>query len=52
MRRNYDMYKNNATMKNILRFLVIALCCMVVSNVLRAEEVHKAGGLKSTSVIK
>ena len=39
-------------MKNILRFLVIALCCMVVSNVLRAEEVHKVGGTKSTNTIK
>ena len=39
-------------MKNILRFLVIALCCLVVSHVLRAEEVHKLGGTKSTSTIK
>jgi len=39
-------------MKNILRFLVIALSCIVVSNVLRAEEVHKMGGTKSTSIIK
>ncbi len=52
MRRNYGMFKNNATMKNILRFLVIALCCMVFSSVLRAEEVHKVGGTKSTSTIK
>jgi hypothetical protein len=39
-------------MKNILRFFVIALCCMVVSDLLRAEEVHKAGGTKSTGTIK
>ncbi len=52
MRRNSGMFINNATMKNILRFLVIALCCMVISNVIRAEEVHKVGGTKSTSTIK
>ncbi|MCX6268755.1 MAG: T9SS C-terminal target domain-containing protein, partial [Bacteroidetes bacterium] len=39
-------------MKNILRFLVIALCCMVVSDGIRAEEVHKVGGTKSTNSIK
>ena len=39
-------------MKNILRFLVIALCCIVVSNVLRAEEFHKVGGTKSTNTVK
>ncbi|MCX6304883.1 MAG: T9SS C-terminal target domain-containing protein [Bacteroidetes bacterium] len=39
-------------MKNILRFLVIALCCMVVPNMLRAEEFHKTGGTKSTNTIK
>ena len=39
-------------MKNILRFLVIALCCIVVPNLLRAEEVHKVGGTKSTNTIK
>ncbi len=52
MRRNSDKYINNAAMKNILRFLVIALCCVVVSNVLRAEEVHKVGGTKSTNTLK
>jgi hypothetical protein len=51
-RRNSGMFKNNATMKNIFCFLVIALCCIVVSNVLLAEEVHKVGGTKSSSVIK
>lgn len=39
-------------MKNIFRFLVIAICCVVVSNVLLAEEVHKPGGTKSTGTLK
>ncbi|MFZ4521649.1 MAG: hypothetical protein ACOYNC_08085 [Bacteroidales bacterium] len=39
-------------MKNILRFLVIGLCCMAVSNMLPAEEFHKVGGTKSTNTIK
>jgi len=52
MRRNTGMLINNATMKNILRFLVIALCCLMVTNGLLAEEVHKVGGTKSTNSIK
>ncbi len=52
MRRNSGMFINNATMKNILRFLVIALCALMVSNVLRAEEVHKVGASKSTGTLK
>ncbi len=39
-------------MKNILRFLVITLCCIMVSNVLPAEEFHKVSGMKSTNTIK
>ncbi len=39
-------------MKNILRFLVIALCCLMGTNGLLAEEVHKVGGTKSTNTIK
>ncbi len=38
-------------MKNIRRLLLIALCWIVVSSVLRAEEVHKPGG-KSTGTLK
>ncbi len=52
MRRNTGMIINNATMKNILRFLMIALCCILVTNGLLAEEVHKVGGNKSTNTIK
>jgi len=39
-------------MKNILRFLVIILCSIVISNVALAEEFHKSGGTKSTNIIK
>ncbi|MDP1622902.1 MAG: hypothetical protein Q8M08_11260 [Bacteroidales bacterium] len=39
-------------MKNILRFLVIALFFILISNVTFAEEFHKAGGIKSSSTIK
>ncbi|NCA75675.1 MAG: T9SS C-terminal target domain-containing protein [Alphaproteobacteria bacterium] len=38
-------------MKNIHRLLVIALSLMVVTSVVRAEEVHKASG-KSTNTLK
>jgi len=52
MRRISGLFKNNATMKNNLRFLVMTLCCIVVANVLRAEEFRKVGGTKSTGTIK
>ena len=39
-------------MKNILRYLVIALSCLVVTNAIFAEEVHNPAGKKSTSTIK
>ena len=39
-------------MKNILRFLVIALCSILITNGLFAEEVHKVGGTKSSNSIK
>ncbi len=38
-------------MKNILRFLVIGFCCLLISNVILAEEVHRVG-TKSTNTIK
>jgi hypothetical protein len=46
------MLINFATMKNILRYLVIVLCCVVVTNAVLAEEVHNQGGSKSTAIIK
>ena len=39
-------------MKNILRFFVIALVCVLFTNAVIAEEVHKGGGSKSTNTIK
>ncbi len=39
-------------MKNILRYLVIAICCLLVTNAILAEEVHKVGVNKSTNTIK
>ena len=39
-------------MKNIFRFLLIALCLMVFSNVTLAEELHMVGGTKSTNNLK
>ena len=39
-------------MKNILRYLVIALSCLMVTNAIFAEEVHNSAGKKSTSTIK
>ena len=46
------MLINNATMKNILRYLVIAICCLLVTNAILAEEVHKVGVNKNTNTIK
>ena len=39
-------------MKNILRYLVIAICCLLVTNAILAEEVHKVGVNKNTNTIK
>jgi len=39
-------------MKNILRFLVIALICLVATNAIFAEEVHNFGANKSSGTIK
>lgn len=46
------MLTNNATMKNIFRFLLIAFCGVMITHGIRAEEVHKKGGTKSTGTIK
>jgi len=39
-------------MKNILRFLVSSLFCILITNALVAEEVHKAGGSNGPNIIK
>ncbi len=49
-RRNFGLTINNTTMKNILRFLVIGLCCLLISNTIWAEEVHN--GTKNSNTIK
>jgi len=51
-RNNIAIVKNNATMKNILRYFVTALCCMLFVNSVNAEEFHKVNGTKSTGTIK
>ena len=39
-------------MKNILRYFVIALCCLMASNAILAEELHTPGGNKNSNQIK
>lgn len=51
-RNKIAIVKNNATMKNILRYFVTALCCMLIINSVFAEEFHKESGTKSTGTIK
>ncbi len=51
-RINIATVKNNATMKNILRYFVTALCCILIINSVFAEEYHKESGTKSTGTIK
>jgi hypothetical protein len=50
-RISIGIVKNNSTMKNILRLLLISLCCLLVVNTTFAREKLKAG-TKSTGTIK
>jgi hypothetical protein len=47
---NIILLKNNTTMKNILRFLAITVCCMLIVNTSFPEEVQTVN--KSTSTLK
>jgi len=51
-RNNIRVLKNKFDMKNILRFVAVAFCCMLIVNPVLAEEVHKGSGTKSSNTIK
>jgi hypothetical protein len=50
-RNNIGILQNNSTMKNILRFLVLAICCIFAADAVFAREVKKPG-TKSSNTIK
>jgi hypothetical protein len=47
-KNNFGILKNKFNMKNILRFFVATLCCILSVNSVPAEEFHGGGGTKST----
>ena len=50
--KSIGIFKKSVTMKNIFRFLLISLSCLLMIGAANAKEFQKAAGVKSTETLK